>query len=224
MANFACGARANRLDWWEYWGADMDLFENLNDPDENLLPRDGVVQYFGRVMPYEAADAYLDALRARIAWENDELVMGDRRIVTKRKVAWYGDDSFRYEYSRTTKVALPWTKALVEIKGIVEEVTGARYNSCLLNLYHNGSEGMGWHSDNERELKRDGAIASLSLGAERRFLFRHKDGGEVVERVLQHGAVLVMKGATQRHWQHRLPPVAGVRGARINLTFRMFGD
>lgn len=205
-------------------GAYMDLFESLNDPEENLLPRDGVVQYFGRVMSYEAADDYLGAMRARIAWENDELVIGGKRIVTKRKVAWYGESAFRYGYSRTTKVALPWTKALVEIKGIVEEVTGEVYNSCLLNLYHDGSEGMGWHSDNERELKRDGAIASLSLGAERRFLFKHKDGGEVVERVLQHGGLLVMKGATQRHWRHRLPPVAGVSAARINLTFRMFGD
>ena len=202
----------------------MDLFEGLNDPDENLLPRDGVVQYFGRVIPYGAADRYLACLRDTIAWENDALVMGGKRVVTKRKVAWYGAAAFEYGYSRTTKVALPWSDMLLDIKAIVEDVTDARFNSCLLNLYHNGSEGMGWHSDNECELRRDGAIASLSFGAERRFLFKHKESGEVVERVLQHGGLLVMKGATQRHWQHRLPPVTRVGAARINLTFRMFGD
>ncbi len=202
----------------------MDLFEGLNDPDENLLPRDGVVQYFGRVMSYATADRYLACLRDTIAWENDALVMGGKRVVTKRKVAWYGAAAFEYGYSRTTKVALPWNEILLEIKGIVEKTTQERFNSCLLNLYHNGSEGMGWHSDNERELKPDGAIASLSFGAERRFLFKHKETGEVVERVLQHGGLLVMKGATQRHWQHRLPPMTGLNVARINLTFRMFGD
>lgn len=202
----------------------MDLFDDLNDAAENLLPCDGVVNYYGRVMPFDAADGYLARLHAIIAWENDALVIYGQRRVTKRKVAWYGDQAFRYGYSNTTKVARDWLPELLELKDIIECETGERFNSCLLNLYHNGSEGMGWHSDAESELKRNGAIASLSLGAERRFVFRHKASGEIVERVLAHGSLLVMKGTTQRHWQHRLPPVAGVSAMRINLTFRMFGQ
>jgi len=202
----------------------MDLFDSLNDASENLLPCDGCVNYHGRVISFEVADRYLAALRKNIDWENDTLVIYGKQIVTKRKVAWYGDHAFRYGYSRTTKVALPWAKDLLKLKDIVERETREMYNSCLLNLYHDGSEGMGWHSDAEKELKRDGAIASLSLGAERRFVFKHKRTGQIVEKLLQHGSLLVMKGATQTHWQHRLPPIAGVSAARINLTFRMFGD
>ena len=143
-----------------------------------------------------------------------------KKIITKRKVAWYGDIPFPYTYSNTTKTALPWTKELLELKALVEKESGETYNSCLLNLYHDGSEGMAWHSDAELDLKKNGAIGSLSMGAVRKFAFKHKKTKESISQVLQHGSLLVMKGETQTHWLHRLPPTKVIFTPRINLTFR----
>jgi alkylated DNA repair dioxygenase AlkB len=109
---------------------------------------------------------------------------------------------------------------LKDLKSLVEKVSGETYNSCLLNLYHVGEEGMGWHSDDEKELKKDGAIASLSFGAERKFQFKHKKTDDQVDVFLEHGSMLLMKGTVQTHWLHRLPPTKKVLKPRINLTFR----
>ena len=144
----------------------------------------------------------------------------DKRMITKRKVAWYAEQTFEYSYSNITKTALPFTKELLTLKELVEKETGETYNSCLLNLYHDGSEGMAWHSDGEKDLKKNGAIASLSFGAERRFGFKHKQTKETVYKVLEHGSLLVMKDETQTHWLHRLPPTKKVHRPRVNLTFR----
>ena len=103
---------------------------------------------------------------------------------------------------------------------LARQKTGETFNSCLLNLYHDGREGMAWHSDGEKDLKKNGAIASLSFGAERKFSFKHKKTKDTVSQILQHGSLLVMKGTTQTSWQHRLPPSKKVHTARINLTFR----
>lgn len=202
----------------------MDLFADHVDPNidpkANLLPQDGEVHYYGRVMTWAEADHYLKTLLATIPWRNDEAVIFGNRIETKRKVAWYGDMPFEYTYSNMTKTALPWTPELQALKALVEKLTGETYNSCLLNLYHNNSEGMAWHSDGERDLKENGAIASLSFGAERMFAFKHKRSKERISLQLQHGSLLVMAGQTQRHWLHRLPPTAIAYNERINLTFR----
>jgi alkylated DNA repair dioxygenase AlkB len=103
---------------------------------------------------------------------------------------------------------------------LAEEISGETYNSCLLNLYHTGEEGMGWHSDGEKDLKKDGAIASMSFGAERKFAFKHKETKERVDIFLENGSLLVMKGITQSHWVHRLPPTKRIKTPRVNLTFR----
>ena len=103
---------------------------------------------------------------------------------------------------------------------MVEKETGETFNSCLLNLYHSGDEGMAWHSDGEKDLKKNGAIGSLSFGAERKFSFKHKETKETVSIQLEHGSLLVMKGATQTNWLHRLPPTKRINQPRINLTFR----
>ncbi|GAB4509814.1 MAG: alpha-ketoglutarate-dependent dioxygenase AlkB [Allomuricauda sp.] len=198
----------------------MDLFTEQIDPSKNWLPKDGVVNYFGPIIPLEQADDFFKILADTIPWEADVVHMFGKRIVTKRKVAWYGDKPYDYTYSNTTKKALPWTPTLRELKEMAENLTNETYNSCLLNLYHTGEEGMGWHTDNEKELKRNGAIASYSFGAERKFVFKHKTTKEKVELLLDHGSLLVMKGATQNHWLHRLPPTKKVGSARINLTFR----
>lgn len=198
----------------------MELFDLPADPHKNLLPADGIVNYYGKILTLDQADLYFDKLANLLKWQNDEAIIFGKKIITKRKVAWYGDEKFPYTYSKVTKYALPWTKELLELKTLAEAKSGETYNSCLANLYHNGSEGMAWHSDGEKDLKKHGAIASISLGAERKFGFKHKQTKELVHMQLEHGSLLVMKGTTQKHWLHRLPPTKKVFGARVNLTFR----
>lgn len=198
----------------------MDLFNFENDGKRNLLPKDGIVNYFGKVFSEKDANRYYEILLNTIAWKNDEAIIFGKKIITKRKVAWYGDRDFEYTYSKVTKKALPFTHELVEIKNLIEEKCGETFNSCLLNLYHSGEEGMAWHSDAEKDLKKNGAIASISFGAERKFAFKHKTTKETVSLSLQHGSLLVMKGSIQTHWLHRLPPTTKVHTPRINLTFR----
>jgi len=196
----------------------MKLFND--DPQHNLLPYEGRVQYFGKIMDAEETDRYFKQLSTDIEWKNDEARIFGKHFITKRKVAWYGDSNFSYTYSNATKQALPWTKELLELKERVEQLTGTTFNSCLLNLYHNGSEGMAWHSDDEKSLGKDTTIASLSFGAERKFAFRHKQSKETISLTLEHGSLLIMAGSTQTHWLHRLPPTTKVHSPRINLTFR----
>jgi alkylated DNA repair dioxygenase AlkB len=125
----------------------MDLFTNKTT---NLLPYGGTVNYYGKIMPVVQADRWMARLLDQIEWRNDEAIIFGRRIITKRKVAWYGDEYFEYTYSNTVKRALPWTAGLLELKGIAENISGETFNSCLLNLYHDGNEGMAWHSDDEK--------------------------------------------------------------------------
>ena len=198
----------------------MDLFNSRPNSETNLLPFGGTVIYYGKCMGNLSANSYYDYLFQQIEWKNDEAIIFGKHILTKRKVAWYGDLPFEYTYSNTTKKALPFTKELQELKKICEEKSGETYNSCLLNLYHNGDEGMAWHSDGEKDLKKNGAIASLSFGATRKFGFKHKETKETVYLVLEHGGLLVMKDTTQSNWLHRLPPTKSVKMPRINLTFR----
>ena len=198
----------------------MQLFDIEADPRHNHLPYEGTVQYYGKVIQEMVADDYFEKLMQNIAWENDQAIIFGRQITTKRKVAWYGDQGYEYTYSNVNRYALPWTVELLELRQRVQQLTGERFNSCLLNLYHTGEEGMAWHSDDETDLKKNGAIASLSFGAERKFAFKHKQSKEKVELYLEHGSLLVMKDATQSHWLHRLPPTKKVTTARINLTFR----
>jgi alkylated DNA repair dioxygenase AlkB len=198
----------------------MDLFSTDSDKNINLLPKDGTVNYYGSLMPQGEAYEYLAELLENIDWKNDQAMIFGKLIITKRKVAWYGDINFNYTYSNTTKQALPWTPALLKLKSLVEDKTGETYNSCLLNLYHEGIEGMGWHSDAEKNLKKNGAIASISFGADRKFTFKHKESKETVSRILQNGSLLLMKDETQSHWLHRLPPTKLVSTPRVNLTFR----
>lgn len=198
----------------------MDLFDGLTDSNENLLPKDGIVNYYGLVMPEQEADHFFKTLLEHISWKNDEAIIMGKRIVTKRKVAWYGDKPFEYTYSKISRQALPWAETLLELKARVEQAANESFNSCLLNLYHSGDEGMAWHSDAEKDLKRNSTIGSLSLGAERKFSFKHKQSKETVSLVLQNGSLLVMKGSTQTHWLHRLPPTKKISEPRINLTFR----
>jgi len=197
----------------------MDLFGQLEEPI-NLLPRGGMVNYYGTLLADSTADNYFKYLLNNIAWKNDEAIIFGKHIVTKRKVAWYAEKPFEYTYSKITKSALPWTKELLALKTLVENKTGETFNSCLLNLYHDGSEGMAWHSDGEKDLKKNGAIASLSFGAERKFVLKHKTTKEKVSVILQKSSLLVMKYETQTNWLHCVPTTKRIKDPRVNLTFR----
>ena len=202
----------------------MDLFSQLLDPPINLLPEDGEANYHGIFLNPDVADYYLSCLLCSIEWKNDEIIIFNKKVITKRKVAWYGNQSFDYTYSKITRSALPWTNELIDLKNRVEACSGETYNSCLLNLYHSGDEGMSWHSDSEKQLKKHGAIASVSLGAERQFIFKHKKTKQSHGLILQHGSLLVMRGMTQTHWLHRLPPTKKISSPRVNLTFRTINE
>ncbi len=186
----------------------------------NLLPKDGTVNYYGKILSDGQADLLLQELLEQVNWQHDQAKIFGRLIETKRKVAWYGDEAYSYTYSGITKTASPWISPILQLKTLTEAISGEKFNSCLLNLYHDGSEGMAWHSDGEKDLKKNGAIASLSLGAERRFLFKHKTEKSRITLMLEHGSLLIMKDTTQQHWLHRLPPTKQIFGARVNLTFR----
>lgn len=199
----------------------MRLF-NTTDPNKNLLPYDGTVNYYGVVI--EQTPQIYQALLAEVEWKNDEAIIFGKHILTKRKVAWYGDRAFEYTYSGILKRAQPWTELLEQLKRQIELVSGETFNSCLLNLYHDGTEGMAWHSDGEKDLKKNGAIASLTFGAERKFSFKHKESKEKIDILLEDGSLLIMKDTTQTYWMHRLPPTKVQHGPRINLTFRTIID
>lgn len=202
----------------------MGLFGIVADKTINCLPYDGEVYYHGIIFDTFQAHEMLTTLLNSIDWKNDESIIFGKKIITKRKVAWYGDKPYEYTYSHISKYALPWTEELTNIKNIVESESGETYNSCLLNLYHNGTEGMAYHSDGEPDLKKNGAIASLSFGAERKFSFKHKNTKERIDVLLEHGSLLMMKGTTQQNWVHRLPPTQKINTPRVNLTFRTIID
>ena len=196
----------------------MDLF--TSDKIKNILPYDGLTHYHGKILNKNQSDFYYKIFMETIQFKPDEAIIFGKKIITKRKVAWYGESAYTYTYSKVTKQASIFTKELLALKAIVEKESGETYNSCLLNLYHSGEEGMGYHSDGEKMLKKEGAIASVSLGAARKFSFKHKENKQRIDVVLENGSLLVIKEGTQKNWLHRLPPTKKVNAPRINLTFR----
>ena len=190
----------------------------INRP--NILPQDGIALYYDKIIGDEQVKQLYDALFNNIHWENERVIMFGKEIITKRKVAFFSDPSISYRYASKTKIGLPWTSTLITIKNRIESITKESYNACLLNLYHNGEESMGWHSDNEKEIITNSSIASLSLGANRKFSFKHKVSKETVSIELINGSLLEMKGSVQAHWWHALLKSKKVTDARINLTFR----
>ncbi len=200
----------------------MDLFKN--EITKNILPTDGIVNYYGKVIAQSEAQYYLEKLLQNIEWKNDEAVMFGKHIITKRKVAWYADKNFEYTYSNKPKYAMPWTKELLVLKEIAEKFCNTKFNSCLLNLYHSGDEGMAWHSDDEKTLATDSPIASFSFGAERKFSLKHKQARQTISLLLENGSLLEMKGTTQKYWLHCLPKSKKITKLRVNLTFRLMEE
>ena len=192
----------------------------MNTNTQNLLHQDGIALYWEKAIPENQIKQLFDELLHHISWENERVVMFGKEIITKRKVAFYSDPSIAYTYSSRTKVGLPWNETLITLKNIVASITKEKYNACLLNLYHNGEEAMGWHCDNEKEIVVNSSIASLSIGATRKFSFKHKITKETISIQLENGSLLEMKGSIQQHWWHSLPKSKKITESRINLTFR----
>lgn len=192
----------------------------MNTNTQNLLHQDGIALYYEKAIPENKIKQLFDELLHHISWENERVVMFGKEIITKRKVAFYSDPSIAYTYASRTKVGLPWKETLVTLKNMVESITKEKYNACLLNLYHNGEEAMGWHCDNEKEILANSSIASLSIGASRKFSFKHKETKETISIQLENGSLLEMKGPIQQHWWHALPKSKKITESRINLTFR----
>ena len=193
----------------------------LADGSVELGLPDGEFRLWPTAFDAAEADALFTELRHAIDWRREEvLIFGERRRVP-RLVAWHGDPGARYTYSGTPHEPLPWTTPLERIRDRVGRLTGARFNAVLLNLYRDGRDGMGWHADDEPELGPAPHIASVSLGAARRFCLRHRRRKDrKLDLWLGHGSLLLMGGESQRHWVHAVPKTSRPVGERINLTFR----
>ena len=192
----------------------------MNEDFPYIINKEGQAIYFGKIISEEQINVFFEELINKIDWKNEVVVMFGNEITTKRKVAFYSDPNIQYRYSQRTKKGLEWISILLQIKSIVESYTQTQYNACLLNLYHNGNEAMGWHSDNEVEIMPNSSIASISLGAERKFSFKNKTTKETNTILLENGSLLEMKGELQNHWLHSLPKSTKIIMPRINLTYR----
>jgi alkylated DNA repair dioxygenase AlkB len=187
-------------------------------PPPNLLPRDGIVRLYEAAIPEAEAGRLFDELMAAISWRREIATLMGRRVPIPRLTAWHGEAGYVYSGIRMTP--MPWNPPLLEIKAVAERCAGQAFNSVLLNLYRDGRDSVSWHADNEPGLGENPVIASVSLGAVRRFQMRHRGATDRVAFDLPHGSCLVMAGATQHHWLHQVPKTARPVGPRINLTFR----
>ncbi|MGA1362036.1 MAG: alpha-ketoglutarate-dependent dioxygenase AlkB family protein [Ilumatobacteraceae bacterium] len=195
----------------------MSLFED--DPTE-LLPYDGSAVLHQWVLGDRSWEEVMGRLVDDIPWEAHTIKMFGKEYPQPRLVAWYGDPGSEYSYSGLKMNVRPWIPPIVDLKAIAESHAGVVFNSVLVNLYRDGNDKVGWHRDNEPELGGTPTIASMSLGAPRRFKFRHLSSGEQVEAVLNPGSLVVMSGLSQTCWEHEVPRQAAVKEPRINLTFR----
>lgn len=171
------------------------------------------------------ASRWLHGLSTDTPWTQPRIKLYGRQLAVPRLVAWYGDAGARYRYSGLVHEPLPWTSLLQEIRERVETQVQQPFNGVLLNLYRDGQDAMGWHSDDEPELGPEPLVVSLNLGATRRFDFRRKGTGRIEHSLeLEHGSLLVMRGPTQHHWQHQIARTRKVSAPRLNLTFRQINS
>jgi alkylated DNA repair dioxygenase AlkB len=196
------------------------IFDGDPDCGPNLLSRDGkAIVHHDAINPRRASELFA-VLASSLAWKVHTVFVFGRWVEQPRLTAWYGNEGVPYRYSGSELRPHSWTPELVELREICEQVAGARFNSVLANQYRHGNDSVAWHADNEPELGVEPVIASVSLGAERRFDLRHRATGETVRVPLRPGSVLVMSGRTQEHWVHQVAKTRRPVGSRINLTFR----
>jgi alkylated DNA repair dioxygenase AlkB len=193
----------------------------LDEAPRTVLDHDGVVTYDPYFIDPWTADELFTVLRTETPWKQETLQMYGREIPFPRLTAWYGDPGATYTYSGIKNEPLPWNPILKILRDRLESELRAKFNSVLLNFYRSGRDSLSWHADDEPELGSEPVIASVSLGAARRFLLRHRGTAETIEVPLEHGSLLVMSGPTQMHWKHQVPKDGKVDSGRINLTFRL---
>lgn len=183
---------------------------------------DGLLYHLPQFLAPDEASVLLGQLTTSLEWQQHRLKLFGRECLTPRLCAWYGDADARYGYSGQALEPLPWTDALAALQARLETALGIAFNSVLANLYRDGADSMGWHSDDEVSLGPQPVIASLSLGATRRFLLRHRCRRDLktLDLVLEHGSLLIMAADTQCHWRHAVPKTRQPVMPRINLTFR----
>lgn len=198
----------------------LDLFEP--GISQNILPFQGIVENYGKILTTEQSNQYFNYFLNYLEWEHDEVYLYGKHYITDRKVVWYGDEQYKYRYSGSFKQAKQWNAGLFRLKQHIECLVGHSFNSCLANLYENGQQGLGWHSDDEPSLGQNMVIASLSFGATRKMSFKHKTNQMKKDLELQHGQLIVMRGETQHYWKHCITKTSQVIQPRINLTFRYF--
>jgi alkylated DNA repair dioxygenase AlkB len=206
----------------------LDLFDDLlpdTEPavEELLTGRSGqncTATLHRKALPGDASQRLFVTLLEAVRWQQHDVIVYGKKHLQPRLVAWFGDAGTAYTYAGLTLHPSTWTNPILETKAVCEELAGTRFNSVLLNLYRDGNDTVGWHSDDEPELGQNPTIVSVSLGATRRFDLRHKQTKETVKVALASGSALVMAGRTQATWSHQVARTKKVMEPRINLTFR----
>lgn len=198
-----------------------DLFAPA--PTDNLLPYDGKVNDLGVII--DDATALYNTLLNELPWQPDIVTLFGKTHITTRQIVWMGDTDADYQYSGHVRQTVPWSDVVFHVKQKIEQALAevgvtANSNTCLLNYYPSGADGMGYHADDEKELGNQPVIASLSLGATRKFVFKHKKTQDKVELYLESGQLVVMHGDTQTFWKHTITKTKTVDAGRISLTFR----
>lgn len=190
---------------------------------DNLLPYDGIVNDLGQIIA-EPQPLYQQLL-SELPWQADKVTLFGKTHITTRQIVWMGENDSMYYYSGHRRQAIPWSEPVFHVKRLIEDRLAQigiviEFNSCLLNYYPTGEDGMGYHADDEPELGPQPVIASLSLGAQRKFVLKHKTSKTKVELPLSAGQLIVMHGTTQQHWKHTITKTKMVKQGRISLTFR----
>ncbi len=196
------------------------IFMLFPETPKIILQKDGLAEYIPQFYSQEESKILFQRLSQEIKWKNDVVIIFGKKMVMNRLSAWYAEQALEYTYSKITRKAEIFNDIMLEIKSKIEKETGERFNSCLLNFYHSGNDGMGWHSDDENSMVKNSCIASLSLGESRVFHFKHNIEKTKVSISLENGSLLLMKNEIQQYWKHSLPKSKKVKSPRINLTFR----
>lgn len=187
---------------------------------KDIITSDGIAVLYDNFFNATESEHLFLKLSSELAWRQETITMFNKAIVCPRLIDWSGDDGVNYTYSKNKHMTRGWNPTLLSIKNKIEQNTNAVFNFVLCNYYRHGEDYMGWHDDGEKALGVSPVIASVSLGAPRKFEFRHKTDKTKVGVILHPGSLLIMSGTTQQHWHHRLPKDTQCADARINLTFR----
>lgn len=189
----------------------------------NLLPsKSGELYYIPNFLSSDKATYLFDSLKSDVSWEQKHITIYNKTMPLPRLTAWFGDDHTKtYSYSNIVNIPKEWHPLLLKLKLFLEQKFNSKINSCLLNLYRDQNDGLGWHSDNEKELGKTPIIFSLSLGETRQFQVKDKATGQhKINLDVSHGDLIVMRGDMQQKWLHRIAPTTKLKGERINITFR----